>query len=360
MKFFKLLNIFALTTIAAVTTPIVNAEDAGWYWGGNIGQSKADLDDARVTDILLDEEFPRIIIDSDDRDTGYKLFAGYQFNRHFAMETGYFDLGDFRSSAITEPTGTLDGQIKLRGFNLDLLGFIPFSDRFSAFGRVGVNYAEAKDRFSGTGAVNVINSRAEERDANLKFGAGVQYAFNEAVAMRVEAERYRINDAVGNKGDVDMISVGLLYRFGAKSAPVAAVQEPEPVAAPRTEKYTLSANKLFDFDSANIRHPQTQLDDIAAALSRDGSPDKIVIVGYTDRLGSEEYNQKLSERRALAVKNYLIDKGVESNRLRIEGRGESNPIVQCDEQNKAALINCLSPNRRAEIDNITIVREVNQ
>jgi OOP family OmpA-OmpF porin len=366
MKFIKASGIFGLMALAATSTSAVKAEDAGWYMGGNIGQSTADIDNEKITRNLLDGGFSEIMIDNDDRDTGYKLFGGYQLNRNFALEGGYFDLGEFSYTATTMPVGTLDGHMKLRGINLDLLGFIPFSEKFSAFGRVGVNYAEAKDRFSGTGAVNVLSPRADERDTNLKLGAGVQYAFTDALAMRVEAERYRINDAVGNKGDIDLVSVGLLYRFGAKSTPIAVAPKPEPVSkpvalpppAPRIEKYTLSANELFTFDSSAVRQPQAQLDEIATALKGDGSPDEIVIVGYTDRLGSDEYNQKLSERRALAVKDYLMSKGIESNRLRAEGRGETDPVVMCNEQNKAALISCLSPNRRVEIEKITIVREV--
>ena len=364
MKFIKASGMFGLMACAAITTSVVKADDAGWYMGANIGESTADIDNERITENLLDSGFSRIVLENDDSDTGYKLFGGYQFNRHFAIEGGYFDLGEFSYSATTAPAGTLDGQMKLKGINVDLLGFIPFSEKFSAFGRVGVNYAEAKDRFSGTGAVNVLSPYSDERDTNLKLGAGVQYAFTDALAMRIEGERYRINDAVGNTGDIDLVSIGLVYRFGVEPAPVAVVKQPEPIPAPvappapRTEKYTLSANELFTFDSSAVRQPQAKLDEIAIALKGDGSPDEIAIVGYTDRLGSDDYNQKLSERRAIAVKNYLISKGIDSGRLRAEGRGENDPVVMCDEKNKAALISCLSPNRRVEIEKMTIVREV--
>ena len=85
----------------------------------------------------------------------------------------------------------------------------------SAFARVGVNYAEAKDSFAGTGTVVVLNPNPGKREANLKLGLGLQYDFTRSVGMRAEVERYRINDAVGSKGDVDLISIGLVYRFGA-------------------------------------------------------------------------------------------------------------------------------------------------
>jgi OOP family OmpA-OmpF porin len=77
-----------------------------------------------------------------------------------------------------------------------------------------VNYAEADDSFYRTGAVNVTNPNPSKNETNYKFGAGIKYDINESLGMRAEAERYRINDAVGNRGDIDLFSVGLVYRFG--------------------------------------------------------------------------------------------------------------------------------------------------
>lgn len=192
------------------------APDAGWYGGVNIGQASAKIDNANITSNLLGSGFAASSISNDDSDTGYKLFGGYKFNRNFALEGGYFDLGRFGFTATTLPAGTLKGSIKLKGVNLDALGILPFNQKFSAFGRVGVNYAEASDSFSGTGAVNVLNTNPSKSEANLKFGAGLQYDFTKALGMRFEAERYRISDAVGSKGDIDLLSVGLVYRFSAK------------------------------------------------------------------------------------------------------------------------------------------------
>ena len=84
----------------------------------------------------------------------------------------------------------------------------------------------------------------------------------------------------------------------------------------------------------------------------------VVITGYADRLGNDKYNQKLSERRANAVKDYLISKGVAANRLNATGKGESNPVVECKEKNRAALVKCLEPNRRVEVEQITVERIV--
>ncbi len=371
MKLIKTSGMLGFMALAAVASPLALANDSGWYIGGNIGQSQADIDNARISANLLDSGFSGISIEDDERDIGYKLFGGYQINKHFAVEAGYFDLGSFDFTATTLPLGTLNGEIKLRGLNADVVGFLPFTEKWSAFGRVGINYAEAKDTFSGTGAVNVLNPKADERDANLKVGVGLQYAFTDALAMRIETERYRINDAVGNKGDIDLVSIGLVYRFGAKAAPapvapvyVAPPPAPVVVATPppppprRFEKYTLSATELFGFDSSEVNLPQMKLEEITTAIKGPGSPKQIVITGYTDSLGSDAYNQKLSERRALAVKKYMVDRGVESDRLVAEGKGEADPVVVCTDKAKPALIDCLKPNRRVEIDEVKMVREV--
>jgi len=150
-------------------------------------------------------------------DRGYKLFGGYQVNKYLAVEAGYFDLGRFGFVANTNPAGTLSGDIKVRGINLDAVGTLPITEKFSAFGRLGVTYADTNGAFAGTGAVNVLDPSPSARDTNLKVGLGVQYAFTEALSLRAEIERYRINDAVGNKGDVDLASIGLVYRFGGKT-----------------------------------------------------------------------------------------------------------------------------------------------
>jgi len=239
MKFAKISSTLALAALAAISSQFALAQqgaggaagagagpatssrfsgapDTGLYGGVNIGQSSAKIDNANITSNLLGSGFATSSISNDDRDTGYKLFLGYKYNRHFAVEAGYFDLGQFGFAATTVPAGTLNGTIKIKGVNLDAVGILPINEKFSVFGRIGVAYAEAQDSFSGTGAVNVLNSNPSKREANLKYGGGLQYDFTPSLGMRFEAERYRINDAVGSKGDVDLLSLGLVYRFSAK------------------------------------------------------------------------------------------------------------------------------------------------
>jgi len=140
----------------------------------------------------------------------------------------------------------------------------------------------------------------------------------------------------------------------ATAPPPAAPRAP----APRFERYRLSAKELFAFDRADLSAPQPKLDEIAVALVRNPQITGIMISGYTDRLGSDAYNLELSQRRADAVKAYLVGKGVAANHLIAIGKGETNPVVQCRETARAALIACLEPNRRVEIEQITIERPI--
>lgn len=168
-------------------------------------------------------------------------------------------------------------------------------------------------------------------------------------------------------------TVGFNYALGPSPQPPAppapppvAAAEPAPVAPPppppppaRFEKVTMSATELFEFDSAKLRGEQPKLDDIARVLTENPSLTGITISGHTDRIGSEKYNQTLSEKRAAAAKEYLVGKGIAADRLTTEGKGESQPIVQCNDKKRSDLIKCLEPNRRVEVEQITIERRVN-
>lgn len=226
MKVRNISGTLSLLGLAAMFSSFATAADSGGYGGISVGRSSADFDEARVTRNLLGPGFAATSIADDDRDTGYKVFGGYQFNKNFAVEGGYFDLGKFNFAATTVPAGTLTGNFRVRGLNLDAVGILPITAQFSAFGRVGVQYAKTRDSFAGTGAVVVANANRSERDTNYKYGLGMQYDFTPSLGMRVEAERYRINDAVQGKDNIDLVSVGLVYRFGGKTP------APTPVSAP--------------------------------------------------------------------------------------------------------------------------------
>lgn len=109
----------------------------------------------------------------------------------------------------------------------------------------------------------------------------------------------------------------------------------------------------FDFDQAVVRDDvRTVLDELALRL-HEAEWDRLDIIGYTDRLGTPEYNQQLSERRAWAVARYLVDQGIPLSKLRVEGRGERNSVVaegECENMGHSELIACLQKDRRVELE----------
>lgn len=136
-------------------------------------------------------------------------------------------------------------------------------------------------------------------------------------------------------------------------APVAAAPAAAPAVTPTADKIKLAADALFDFDKAVLKpEGRAKLDDLAAQ-AKDLKLEVILAVGHTDRMGSDAYNQRLSERRAAAVKTYLVSKGIEANRIYTEGKGEKQPVTgaACDNiKNRRALIDCLQPDRRVEVE----------
>jgi OOP family OmpA-OmpF porin len=226
MKFAKTSAMLTLAVLAAIASPFAMADNPGWYGGVSVGRSSASIDTAGISSALLAGGLVTSSIESADNDTGYKLFAGYRFNRNFAIEGGYFELGSFGFRAATVPAGTLSGNLKAAGLNIDAVGILPITEKFSVLGRFGLTYADTRDSFSGTGLAAVRNASPAKRDTNYKFGLGLQYAFTDSLSMRADVERFRINDAVGSKGDIDLTSVGVVYRFGGTASSAPARQAP--------------------------------------------------------------------------------------------------------------------------------------
>lgn len=326
--------------------------NSAWYIGGGIGRSQATIDQERLVRSLSASGASSVAFSSDERDTAYKLFLGKQLNRNFALEAGYFDLGKFGFNAVTTPAGNLNGNVSFRGVSLDLLGQLPLSERFSLYGRVGANYAKASAHFTGNRLFAVTNPDPSERKLNPKVGLGIEFKFTEALALRGEVERYRVNDAVRNRGDVTFASINLVYKMGQPAlrtpaaftpapAPAPAPVAREPVVAPPvvvapapaakplpvSEKVTFAAETLFDFDKALLKpEGKTALDDLLAKL-QGMNTEVMIAAGHTDSVGSDDYNQKLSIRRAEAVKAYLVTKGLDPARIYTEGKGEAQPLA---------------------------------
>ncbi len=139
----------------------------------------------------------------------------------------------------------------------------------------------------------------------------------------------------------------------APAKPAAAAPAPAAAPKPSAQKVTLAADALFDFNKADLRpEGKAKLDKLTADI-KGIKLEVILAVGHADRFGDDAYNQKLSEKRAAAVKTYLVSKGVEANRVYTEGKGEKQPVTkpdQCKGAKSKKVVDCLQPDRRVEIE----------
>ena len=344
----KSLGALGLVGCAVLSSQIAVADDSGWIGGLSVGQSKARIDDPQIIGQLQGAGYATTSLNDVNRDTAFKIFGGYQFNQYFALEGGYFDLGKFGYAAITSPTGGLNGSIQIKGLNVDAVGILPFEGNFSVFGRLGLNYAQSRDNFNSTGGVFTSESNANANSVNLKAGVGAQYNFIDSVALRGEWERYRINDAVGARGDVDLLSIGLVVMFGKEKpapAPIIIIKEvpraevPQVAKAPpvmiivplkvKTQQYCSILDLQFEIKQDDIQREMKEKLSVVGTFMKKYPDTTAVIEGHTDDVGTEDFNLKLSQQRAESVVSYLMDSfKIASSRLTAVGYGMSRPIAE--------------------------------
>lgn len=200
--------------LAALTAPVSPAlAQKGFYVGGNVGVTRAEIDEDAVNQGLLGIGAASASTTSDQSGTGFKAYAGYAFTPNFAIEAGYFDLGKFTTDSTVSPPGTVRTELKFKGINVDVVGSLPLGDRFSLFGRVGVIRTEQDISVSSTGSIVTTQPSLSYDKTSWKAGVGVDYVLTGGLGLRAEAEVYRVPDGPDETANVGMFSIGLLYRF---------------------------------------------------------------------------------------------------------------------------------------------------
>lgn len=144
------------------------------------------------------------------------------------------------------------------------------------------------------------------------------------------------------------------FHWNPVDPPDAACPPGKPAPKKVTKTYSLAADALFDFDksspSAMNAKGKESLDRLAAELKDIGQLESVTIYGYTDRLGSIPYNQRLSQNRANTVKAYLAERGIPRDKMKAIGRGKADQIEPCPGLSGQALRDCLHPNRRVVLE----------
>ena len=362
-----------LSALSCAIQPAV-ADDAQWYVGLGAGKSQSKLDDERLANEVSAPGFAAGPLYWDHHGDAFKAFGGYKFSNYFGLEASYFDLGKFSFFGPTSPSGSVSGTLRVRGVAADAVGYLPITERLSAFAKVGVNTAQTRDEFAASAGNFVSNSSPREWRTNPKAGAGMQYDFARHFGLRGEWERYRVSDAVADHGNVDAWFVSLVFPFGRTTPPLAAqpvavpvaevaapppvvVAPPppvQPIAPPPRRHVSFSADALFAFNSSALSADGVREVDKFSGELAGTRFERIHITGYTDRIGSDAYNLRLSQQRADAVKQRLLDSGgVAATKIDAEGRGKSDPVTKpgdCGGKRTLKTIACLQADRRVDIE----------
>ena len=323
-----------------------------------------------------------------DNDVSYGVRLGKQLSDHWDVQLG---LTNARPDADNNILGLgSSGHYRQTLLGLDALYFFS-RDSFRPFVLAGLGLAKNDISYTiGGVAVN-----GDKTSWMVNVGAGVQYFISENIGLQADirhvwseadasatigAQTFNANETVGNT----YLNLGVIFNFGAPKKVVAA---PEPVVAepvvdpvpqeapaieeplpaltdeatepqvagpdqPAFEPITLQAEVLFAFDKDTLKDDGKQILDteVVEKLRAHPEVELVLITGHTDRIGDDNYNQKLSERRAKQVKKYIASQGIAESRLHAIGKGEKEPVADCKGVRGKKLIECLHPNRRVVVE----------
>jgi OmpA-OmpF porin, OOP family len=191
----KTMRIFAASLLLAGAWLMAAPAAAQAYLGFGAGQS--DYNSGNIIPDLITSGAV------DSKDTGYKLYGGYQFNRHFAVEVAYVDLGKAAYSGEFFGTPVTGGTLETWGLNASAVGILPLGSAFELFGKVGIMGWESKARDVTAGVP--FSGKADGGD--ISYGVGMAVHFTRNVGIRAEWERFKAVD------DIDLLSAGLIIRF---------------------------------------------------------------------------------------------------------------------------------------------------
>ncbi len=362
--------ILQLSSVSAVAD---EADKRTWYLGAGLGITELDPDTGSTGYSLTNE-----------RDTGFKLYAGFDYSERLTVEGFYVDMGAAElGNHVIKPDGTIDystmgvsalwyfwrngnneGSTLRKGLQLYVHGGLSFLDNTAS-----VSYTQ-------------------DNSVQVQYGAGVEYGLKNGLALRAGLDLY--------DKDAGMAFVGILKRFGTKSKRkikeepviepvIEVVPEVVVIADVDTDKDGVfdrldeCADSPLDIDvdekgcsiiAVEIEGVNFELQSFEltkdskrilneAALVINANPElRIEVQAHTDSKGSEKYNLKLSEQRAASVKKYLVSQGVDSNQLESKGYGESQPVADNKTEEERA------KNRRVELNviknDVTQSEDVNE
>ena len=310
-------------------------KDDTWYAGGKLGWSEYH---STATNPSLQNSGS-----TNNNQLGAGAYAGYQVNPYVGFEMGYDWLGRMAYKGSNS-----NGAFKAQGVQLTTKLSYPVLNDVDVYTRLGGMVWRADSN------LNYGDTRVKNNDTGVSpvFAGGIEWAVTPDIATRVEYQwinHIGDRDTVHARPDNGMLSVGVSYRFGQQETVA-----PAPAPEVQTKHFTLKSDVLFTFGKSTLKaEGQQALDQLYNELSSlDPTDGSVVVLGFTDRIGSEQFNLKLSEQRAQSVVDYLVAKGIPADKISARGMGKADPVTgsTCDNvAPRAKLIECLAPDRRVEI-----------
>ena len=329
--------VFALPLGAmASTNPMTSAD---WYAGFNLGESRLSLDTSELERVMQSKGLPLTTLSRNTNDTGFKIYTGAALNDYFAIEGGYFDLGevDFDARATGETTNyPLSGNFQSKGLNLDLVARMFLTNSFAVTSRLGLTYNDTDARLDYQAPIDLNQFNTSQHYMKQKFGVGLEYKLNKNFSMRADLERYRMDELWGDQGDFKLLSMGFVYLYDQQTpynepTPAPMAEQPQqadaaPMMATETPLRVALSDVHFAFNQSELTAETKAILAKHVEVLKQQPNSQVQIAGYTSASGTEAYNQQLSERRAKAVEQYLITEGgLDSARLTNIGYGETDP-----------------------------------
>ncbi|VAX76724.1 Outer membrane protein A [Serratia symbiotica] len=320
-------------------------KDNTWYIGDKVGWSQ-------YHDVgFYGNGYPDIISNglASKNKSGAGVFLGYQTKQYFGLEVGYDWLG-----RMPYKENMNHAVFKAKGIELAAKFNHLIVDNLEVYTRLGGMFWRADSKGS-----HARIPRLKNNDTGFAplAGVGLEYTITKNIRTRLDYQFIsNIGDAstVGARPDNTMLSLGIAYYFGQNNVSSPAMFVQAPIFGPK--RVTLKSKVLFDFNTSALKAEGKQsLEELYTQLtSMHHKDDSIIALGYTDAVGSDNYNNKLSGKRAESVADFLIFKGVPAKKISAHGMGKANPSSRSNCSYKSghatkAQIKCLAPDRRVEI-----------
>ncbi|SFN99715.1 porin OmpA [Xenorhabdus japonica] len=349
----------AVAVAAFATVAQAAPKDNTWYTGAKLGWSQ-------YHDVnFYGNDYDNLIGNGPTRKNqpGAGAYVGYQANPYLGFELGYDWLGRMAYKGSIN-----NGSFRAQGVQLTTKLSYPVMNNLDVYTRLGgmVWRADSSATYNANAVVGTSKNdqrRLKNHDTGVSplAAIGVEYALTKNLATRLDYQWVNnIGDAnsVGARPDNGLLSVGISYRFGqGETAPIVVPVAPPVAPAPiiESKSFTLRSDVLFNFNKSTLKaEGKQELDNLYTQLTKiDPDQGKVLVLGYTDRIGSQNYNLPLSHKRAQSVVDYLIAKGIPANSIQAEGRGKENPVTgsTCDKiKARSKLIDCLALDRRVIIN----------